>query len=174
MIFQTSDAYANVVKARARSTLDGDNYVDWRDEAVSRVSISTSDHNSLNGLQGGQAAEYYHLSSAEHAGLTDVTIQTATSGSYSVDWSAAGTTRIILDGNITFTFANPYDGQKHIIQIKQDASGAHTATWPATVRWPAGTAPTLTATSGGIDYIGFAYDGTDGKYDGLANSLDLQ
>jgi hypothetical protein len=107
------------------------------------------------------------------AGGNFVVTQAATSGTYNVDWSAAGITRITLDGDITFTFASPYDGQKHIVQIKQDASGNHLATWPATVRWPGGTAPTLTATSGGIDYIGFVYDSDDGKYDGLANSLDM-
>jgi hypothetical protein len=173
VIYQTSNGYTNPVKARVRTTDDGDNYVDWRSEVVSRVELTTSIHNNLAGLQGGAAGERYHLTSAEHATLTNVTVQAATSGTYAVDWSLGGLTRITLDGNITFTFSNPYDGQKHIIQIKQDTAASHTATWPATVRWPGGTAPTLTATSGGIDYIGFIYDGTDGKYDGIANSLNM-
>ena len=105
---------------------------------------------------------------------TGTTTIPATSGTQNIDWSRGDLTLITLDGNITFTFANAFHGQKHVIRIKQDAAGAHTVTWPATVRWPAATAPTLTATSGGIDYIGLLYDAEDGKYDGLANSLNLE
>jgi hypothetical protein len=174
VIFQTSNLYDNAVKARVRSTSEGDNYVDWRSETISRVTVSTSDHNSLTGLQGGAANEYYHLTEEQHATINDVTTQAATSGTYNVDWAAAGMTIITLDGDITFTFANATHGQKHIIKIKQDAAGAHLVTWPGTVQWPGGTAPTLTATSGGMDYIGFIYDGNDNTHDGLANSLDFQ
>jgi hypothetical protein len=105
--------------------------------------------------------------------LGGTVVQAATSGTYTVDWASSRLTRITLDGDITFSFTNAVDGQSHTIQIKQDASGNHTATWPSNTRWPAGTEPTLTATSGGIDYIGFIYDADDGQYDGLANSLNL-
>jgi len=66
VIFQTSTGYDNEVKARIVTTDDGDDYVDWRSETVSRVAISSSDHESLAGLQGGTTGEHYHLTDSEH------------------------------------------------------------------------------------------------------------
>lgn len=65
IIFQTNLSYANTVNARIRSTGDGDDYIDWRDETISRTEVSTTNHNSLTGKQGGQAGEYYHLTNDE-------------------------------------------------------------------------------------------------------------
>lgn len=70
VIFQTRDSYNNTMKARVISTDEGDNYIDWRNEAISRVEISTTNHNALTGLQGGTTDEYYHLNSSEHTELT--------------------------------------------------------------------------------------------------------
>jgi len=33
----------------------------------------------------------------------------------------------------------------------QDGTGSRTVTWPGTVKWSGGTAPTLTTDGGGID-----------------------
>ena len=77
VIFQTSDGYDNDVKGRVRSTDDGDDYIDWRSETISRVELSTSDHNALSGLQGGAANDYYHLTGAEAGTLTDNSIANA-------------------------------------------------------------------------------------------------
>jgi len=71
VIFQTRDSYTNAMKARIVTTADGDDYIDWRSEVISRVAISTTDHNSLTGLQGGTADEYYHLNSADYTELTE-------------------------------------------------------------------------------------------------------
>ncbi len=66
VIFQTRDNYDNAVKSRVRSTDEGDDYVDWRHESVSRVALTTSDHENLSGLLGGAAAAHYHLTTAQH------------------------------------------------------------------------------------------------------------
>lgn len=66
LIFQTSNLYSNSVKARIVQTADGDSYIDWRNETISRVELTTSEHNNLNGLQGGASNEYYHLTQDEH------------------------------------------------------------------------------------------------------------
>jgi hypothetical protein len=50
IIYQANTTYANDINARIRSTDEGDNYVDWRSETVSRVALSTSDHGTLTGL----------------------------------------------------------------------------------------------------------------------------
>lgn len=110
----------------------------------------------------------------QHRIQTGTDIQAATSGSYTVNWAKGHLTRITLDGDITFTFSNAIDGQKYILQIKQDNVGSHAVTWPAEVRWSDGNAPTLTTAASGVDYIGFIYDADDGYYDGVANSLNMQ
>ena len=67
-----------------------------------------------------------------------------------------------LTENVTYTFSNPGASGKPTIftlKVTQDSS-ARTITWPSSVDWAAATAPTLTATSGGVDVFVFAtYDG---------------
>jgi len=75
---------------------------------------------------------------------------------------ANGTVQIItLTGNCTFTFPTAVAGKSFLLLLRQDATGSRTATWPATVKWPAGTAPTITATASKQDIISFVSDGTN-------------
>lgn len=88
-----------------------------------------------------------------------------------VDWSDGPFQRVTLGDNRTFTFANPLNGGRYILALKQDGTGSRTATWPATVKWPANTAPTLTTTANELDLLGFVYHGNEGLYLGFT-SLD--
>ena len=83
-----------------------------------------------------------------------------------LDWNNANVQYIQLaNGAQTFTFANPLDGGRYCIILKQPSSGAAgTVSWPATVLWPAATQPTLTVTNGQVDIVTFVYDGTNSKY----------
>jgi len=58
VIFQTNVSYDSAVNARIVSTEEGDDYVDWRNEAVSRVALSTADHGDLTGLGGDDHLQY--------------------------------------------------------------------------------------------------------------------
>jgi hypothetical protein len=80
-----------------------------------------------------------------------------------LDWNAANCQTITLANNgQTFTFSNPIAGGRYLLRLQQPASGAAgTVTWPANVKWPGGSAPTLTATNGQVDIVTFYYDGTD-------------
>lgn len=64
-----------------------------------------------------------------------------------------------LTENTTFTFSNPPasgTAYSFSIEIIQDASASgFTVTWPASVDWPAATAPTLTATASAKDVFIF-------------------
>ena len=42
-----------------------------------------------------------------------------------------------------------------------DATGSRIATWPESVMWPAGTAPTLSTAGASIDIVSLFYDGTN-------------
>ena len=67
-----------------------------------------------------------------------------------------------LSENVTYTFSNPAASGKvsaFTLKVIQDSS-ARTITWPSSVDWAAATAPTITATSGGVDVFVFTtYDG---------------
>jgi hypothetical protein len=72
-----------------------------------------------------------------------------------------GTVQIItLTGNCTFTFPTATAGKGFTLLLKQDATGSRTATWPASVKWPASTAPTITSTASKGDKYVFVGDGT--------------
>lgn len=65
-------------------------------------------------------------------------------------------------GNATFTFSNPPKaGTLITIVLVQDGTGSRTVTWPATVKWSGGTAPTLTTTASKRDVFTFVYDGSN-------------
>ena len=62
-----------------------------------------------------------------------------------------------LTENVTYTFSNPASSgyaSVFTLQTKQDSS-ARTITWPGSVDWVGGTAPTLTSANNGVDYFVF-------------------
>ena len=63
------------------------------------------------------------------------------------------------DATVTITFSNPpATGDAGYLVIFLTNGGSQTITWPTSVDWPAGTAPTLT--SAGLDILTFVtYDG---------------
>ena len=92
------------------------------------------------------------------------TMQTATGdGATTVDWGNGNHMDFTFGAfNETFTFTAPAKSGVYTMSLKQDSVGSRTATWPATVKWPAGTAPTLTTTATtGYDVCSFRYDGTN-------------
>jgi hypothetical protein len=68
-----------------------------------------------------------------------------------------------LSGNTTYTFSNPGASgtvSAFTFKVVQDASASgYTVTWPTSVDWPGGTAPTLTATANAVDvFVFFTHD----------------
>lgn len=88
-----------------------------------------------------------------------------TGAALTLDWTNGRKQRCVLTGNVTFTLSNPTDGARYIIHIGTGA-GSFTATWPAAVLWPGGTAPTITATASKVDVIVLIYSSTTSKYYG--------
>ena len=60
----------------------------------------------------------------------------------------------------TFVFTAPTNPCNILLVLKQDSTGSRVVTWPSAVKWPGGTAPTLTTAANSIDIISFYYDGT--------------
>ena len=84
---------------------------------------------------------------------------TSSSNATTVNCENANSFSHTLTENTTFTFSNPpASGTSYTfsIEIIQDASASgFTVTWPASVDWPAATAPTLTATASAKDVFVF-------------------
>ena len=94
-------------------------------------------------------------------GYTEEVATANTSTAYTIDL-ANGTVQILtLTGNCTFTFPTATAGKSFILLLKQDGTGSRTATWPSAVKWPAGTAPTITSTASKLDKYIFTADGTN-------------
>jgi len=51
-------------------------------------------------------------------------------------------------------------GKSFILKLIQASSGMTTATFTS-VKWPGGTAPTITATASAVDILSFVSDGTN-------------
>lgn len=90
------------------------------------------------------------------------------------DCSQAGYFTWTLGANRTIsTFTNPVAGQRIILELKQDATGSRTVTWPSNVAWGTnGTAPTLTTTAAHTDVFQFIWNPTAAKWRGATYSLD--
>ena len=67
-----------------------------------------------------------------------------------------------MAANATFVFTAPANPGVFVLKIKQDEFGSIAVSgWPATVKWPGGTAPTISAGGFAEDVIRFYFDGTN-------------
>lgn len=92
-----------------------------------------------------------------------------------IDLSNGSVHHVTMSANCTFTFSLPVraetDGWSFDLFLKQDATGSRLATWPASVEWPAGSAPTLTTTAAKTDWIRFLTH--DGGTNWFGSAVDL-
>jgi len=84
-------------------------------------------------------------------------------GSYTINWNNGSKQAITLTGNSTLAFTAPGAGvATFTLRIIQGGSGSYTITWPVgTVKWPGGTAPTLSTAVGAVDIVSCYYNGTN-------------
>ena len=100
--------------------------------------------------------------------LTNPTVTNYVETPYSANSSTAitidlanGTVQIItLTGNATITMPTATSGKSFVMYLKQDGTGSRTVTW-SSVKWPGGTAPTITSTASKMDIYSFFADGTN-------------
>jgi hypothetical protein len=84
--------------------------------------------------------------------------------SKTLDWNDGNEQRITLTDNVTLTLSNPGDGGRYVLILNQDGTGGRTVTWPAAVKWPAASAPTITAGADKFDLVTLIYLSTEGIY----------
>ena len=103
---------------------------------------------------------------------------TSTSNSVNLDCETGNTFMHTLTEATTFTFSNPpASGTAYImsIEIIQDASGSgYSVTWPTSVDWAGGTAPTLTSAANGVDVFAFSTRDGGTTWYGFTAGLDLK
>lgn len=76
------------------------------------------------------------------------------SGAQALDLSNQSYFAYTLTGNVTFSFSNiPSSGVAicATLELKQDATGSRTVTWPSGTTWESGVAPVLTTTANKTD-----------------------
>ena len=88
-----------------------------------------------------------------------------------IDWTAGNKQKLILTDDCVMSLAHPFGVTTVTLKLIQDGTGSRLVTWPPSVKWPAGTAPTLTTDAWAEDLIVFYHDGLN--YYG-ASSLDYQ
>jgi hypothetical protein len=97
--------------------------------------------------------------------LANVMPSTMTPGAttQAIDWSTGNIQTVSLasaTGNVTLTFSGATAGAALALKVVQGATPRNLV-WPANVKWPNATAPTITTTSGATDLITLFYDGTN-------------
>lgn len=93
-------------------------------------------------------------------GYTEEVVTANTSTAYTIDLANGSVQILTLTGNCTFTFPTVVSGKGFTLLLLQDATGSRTVTWPASVKWPASTAPTITATASKMDKYVFVANGS--------------
>ena len=95
----------------------------------------------------------------------------AGSGSRTIDLTLGNFVTANATGITTWTFSNPVASPNACgFILKLGNGGSATQTWPTAVRWPSGTAPTLTAA--GTDVLVFITDDGGINWRGVASMLD--
>ena len=88
--------------------------------------------------------------------------ETLTGTATTIDLATATNFTHTLTGATTYTFSNPAttgNATAFTLKVIQDTT-ARTITWPASVDWAGGTAPTLTTTNNGVDvFVFYTIDG---------------
>ena len=93
-------------------------------------------------------------------GYTEEVVTANTSTAYTIDLANGSVQILTLTGNCTFTFPTVVSGKGFTLLLLQDATGSRTVTWPSSVKWPASTAPTITATASKMDKYVFVANGS--------------
>jgi len=89
-----------------------------------------------------------------------------TNGALVIDVNVGGPRqRWTLTGNVTIATLQGFRaGVSYELWFKQDATGSRTVTWPSSVKWAGGVAPTITVGAGTQDRITLMWDPANAQY----------
>jgi hypothetical protein len=139
------------------------------------ATITTAELNYVSGVTSAIQTQINAKVGAAYTGNVDITGEfkatsynesyaavTSTASATTINCEAGNTFSHTLTEDTTFTFSNPpATGTAYAFTLKvvQDAT-ARAITWPASVDWPAATAPTISTGSGEVDvFVFLTHDG---------------
>jgi hypothetical protein len=102
--------------------------------------------------------------------LGSVRSNVTTVSASAIDCSAGNYFTKTASGALTWTFTNVPSSRAFSLLLELTNGGTGTQTWPAAVKWPGGTAPTLTTS--GVDVLGFITDDGGTNWRGVALMVD--
>lgn len=120
----------------------------------------------------GYASDYNNLRKDVKNGVKNIT--TDSDGStITFDLSVTNIHTVTLGGNRILNISNPTVGQVFMIRLVQGGTGSYTiSSWWSTIKWPGGTAPTLSTAVGAVDAFVFVCVST-GNYDAYFAGFSL-
>lgn len=77
-----------------------------------------------------------------------------------INWTDGNAQKVTMTGNCTFALSKFNSGKTITLRLLQDATGSRTYTWPATVKWEGGVAPTGSGANK-TDIVQLYFDGTN-------------
>lgn len=94
---------------------------------------------------------------ANGGGREDLNTIASSTSDPSIDLADGNVVDLTLDNSPTLTFAGTAADVAcgFTLILRQDATGSRTVTWPASVDWSGGTAPTLSTAANAVDVITF-------------------
>ncbi len=99
---------------------------------------------------------------SKQAQSNKVNTNATVTGASTIDLSISQFQKLTITGNTTFTFSNATASKYNILILELVNGGNFTITWPGTIAWNGGTAPTLNA-SGTDVIVLISSDGTNWK-----------
>jgi len=116
--------------------------------AADLVGVATADANGVTTFDGGI--------------VEDETTVTSSAGAATINCRDGNVFTHVLTENVTYTFSNPPASGRAFgftLKVVQDTT-ARTITWPTSVEWAGGEAPTISAGSGEVDvFVFYTHDG---------------
>jgi hypothetical protein len=85
---------------------------------------------------------------------------TASTAATSVDLDSGHNVTLGLNANTTVTLTNQRSGERSVFTIVQ--GGSYTLAWADTVKWPGGSAPTITTGASAVDIVTLVKHPTQG------------
>lgn len=111
-----------------------------------------TDHGALTGLADDDHPQYVRTTDG---GKDTINVVAASGTATTLNLANGNHHKVTLTGNCTLTLSGATNGVRCMMTIRliQDASGAHTVTWPASVEWVGGSAPTLQTAASAWDIV---------------------
>lgn len=111
--------------------------------------LSVTGASTLKGVTEALGTQYYSLFASS----------TASTAATTVNWNNSNVQELQLTTSTVLSFSNTNPGARYILMLLQDATGSRTVTWPSSVQWASGTAPTLTTAANKLDIVTFVCAG---------------